>query len=66
MSDQDAYRRILASLSDAMLDDTHWPATSALIDEACGLTEQCSPDRRRPQERQAGAHRRALLPGTAP
>ena len=38
MSDQDAYRRILASLSDAMLDDTHWPATSALIDEACGLT----------------------------
>ena len=38
MSDEDAYRRILASLSDAMLDDTHWPATSALIDEACGLT----------------------------
>ena len=38
MSDQDAYRRILASLSDAMLDDSHWPATSALIDEACGLT----------------------------
>ena len=38
MSDQGAYRRILASLSDAMLDDTHWPATSALIDEACGLT----------------------------
>ena len=38
MSDQDAYQRILASLSDAMLDDSHWPATSALIDEACGLT----------------------------
>ena len=38
MSNQDAYQRILASLSDAMLDDTHWPATSALIDEACGLT----------------------------
>jgi len=38
MSDEDAYRRILASLSDAMLDDSHWPATSALIDEACGLT----------------------------
>ena len=38
MSDQDAYRRILASLSDAMLDDNHWPAASALIDEACGLT----------------------------
>ena len=41
MSDQDAYRRILASLSDAMLDDTHWPATSALIDEACGITGNC-------------------------
>ena len=37
-SNEDAYRRILASLSDAMLDNTHWPATSALIDEACGLT----------------------------
>lgn len=33
-----ALERILASLHDAMLDDTHWPATSALIDEACGLT----------------------------
>ena len=41
MSDQDAYQRILALLSDAMLDDTHWPATSALIDEACGITGNC-------------------------
>ena len=41
MSDQDAYQQILASLSDAMLDDTHWPATSALIDEACGITGNC-------------------------
>ena len=38
MSDQDAYERILASLHDAMLDDTHWPATSALIDEGCSLS----------------------------
>ena len=38
MSGQDAFERILASLYDAMLDDSHWPATSALIDEACGLT----------------------------
>ena len=37
MSDQDAFERILASLYDAMLDDTEWPATSALIDEACGI-----------------------------
>ena len=38
MNERDAFERILASLYDAMLDDTHWPATSALIDEACGLT----------------------------
>ena len=36
MSDQDAFERILAALHEAMLDDTLWPATSALIDEACG------------------------------
>ena len=35
MSDQDAFERILGSLHEAMLDDSHWPATSALIDEAC-------------------------------
>ena len=38
MSDQEAFGSIMASLYDAMLDDTHWPATSALIDEACGIT----------------------------
>ena len=37
MSNQDAFERILASLYAAMLDDRHWPATSALIDEACGI-----------------------------
>ncbi len=37
MSDRDAFEHILASLYEAMLDDTHWPATSALIDEACGI-----------------------------
>ena len=38
MSGHDAFERILASLHDAMLDDVHWPTTTALIDEACGLT----------------------------
>ena len=38
MGDQDAFERILASLHDAMLDNSRWPGTSALIDEACGLT----------------------------
>lgn len=38
MSDQAAFEDTLASLHDAMLYDTRWPATSALIDEACGLT----------------------------
>ena len=37
MSDQDAFERILAALHAATLDDTHWPTTSALIDEACGM-----------------------------
>ncbi len=37
MSDQDAFERIVASLHDAVLDETQWPATSALIDAACGL-----------------------------
>ena len=38
MSEPPAFERIVASLHDAMLDDSHWPATSALIDEACGVT----------------------------
>ncbi len=37
MSDQDAFERIGASFHDAVLDETLWPATSALIDAACGL-----------------------------
>ena len=41
MSNQGTYERTLTSLYDAMLDDTHWPATSALIDEACGITSNC-------------------------
>lgn len=35
---QGARERILSSLYDAMLDDARWPATSALIDDAVGLT----------------------------
>ena len=38
MSDQDAFERILAVMYDAMLDDSRWPAASALIDDACGIT----------------------------
>ena len=38
MSERGAFERILSSLYDARLDDTRWPATSALIDEACGIT----------------------------
>ena len=36
MSQHDAFDRIMTALHDAMLDDSHWPATSALIDEALG------------------------------
>ena len=38
MSEPPAFERILASVYDAMLDDARWPAASALIDEACGIT----------------------------
>ena len=38
MSQSDAFNRILASLRDAMLDDTHWAATAALIDDALRAT----------------------------
>ena len=38
MSEHDAFDRVLAAVHDATLDETRWPATSALIDEACGLT----------------------------
>ena len=37
MDRQAACDRALASLNEAMLDDVHWPATSALIDDACGM-----------------------------
>ena len=38
MSGHDAFERILASVHEAMLDDVHWPTTTALMDETCGLT----------------------------
>ena len=34
MSRHDAFERIVAGLNKAMLDDAHWPGTTALIDEA--------------------------------
>ncbi|MCY4141080.1 MAG: hypothetical protein OXF56_22790 [Rhodobacteraceae bacterium] len=37
MSSDNALAPILASIHEAMLDDARWPATSALIDEACGI-----------------------------
>ena len=50
MSDQDALERILAALHDAMLDDSQWPATSALIDEACGMQGNALLVRNGPQD----------------
>ena len=35
MSQQDAFDRFVAALHDAVLDDSRWAATSALIDDAC-------------------------------
>ena len=36
MNPGDAFERILRGLHRATLDDRHWPATAALIDEVCG------------------------------
>ena len=58
MSDHDAFARILASLYAAMLDETRWPATSVLIDEACG------PDRQWPHARR-GPERRTSVPSSS-
>ena len=38
MSRQDDFDRIIASLYEATLDDSHWRSTSALVDEVCGIT----------------------------
>ena len=35
MDQLDAFDRVLASLHEAALDDAHWPATAALLNEAC-------------------------------
>ena len=37
MSQPDALTRVVASLNEAALDDTRWPAASALIGDACGI-----------------------------
>ena len=37
MGQQDALDRVVASFGEAALDDTRWPATSALIGDACGI-----------------------------
>ena len=42
MSREDVFHRILASLHEATLDDARWPATTALIDEACGIGQSGS------------------------
>ncbi|MXZ37271.1 MAG: hypothetical protein F4230_12530 [Holophagales bacterium] len=36
MSPLDAFDRVLAALHRAALDDAHWPAAAALVDEECG------------------------------
>ena len=50
MSEQNAFERILRSLYDAMLDDTYWPDTSALIDEACGIRGNALPGGEGPKD----------------
>ena len=60
MSEHDAFDRVLAAVHAATLDETRWPATSALIDEACGLTGNGLMVGEGPTNdvRSSGAHRR--------
>ena len=37
MTQLDKLNQVLTSLGEAVFDDAHWPVTSALIDDACGL-----------------------------
>ena len=62
MSDRGAFERTLGSLHDAMLDDSHWPATSALIDEVCGLMGNTLAVGGRTERRYPGELLRTLLP----
>ena len=39
MNPRDSLDSLLATLYDAALDDVHWPAAHALMDEACGITK---------------------------
>ena len=41
LSESDTFERILASLHEAALDDTHWPSASALIDDTLGVHGNC-------------------------
>ena len=66
MSNQGTYERTLALLYDAMLDDTRWPATSALIDEACGITGNALLVGEGPQDDIRVLPVGLLLPGAAP
>lgn len=38
MSQREAFERVVAALQETALDDALWPATSALIDDACGAS----------------------------
>ena len=38
MSQADIVSRAVAAVNEAMLDDAHWPAASARLEEACGAT----------------------------
>ena len=66
MSYQDTFEHILAALYDAMLDDARWPAASALIDEACGITGNDLMVGEGPKDDVQADFVGVLLPGAAP
>ena len=66
MNPDDAFERILESLYRAMLDDAHWPAASALIDEACAYFHVHFPPRRGHSPPPGRTARRPTVPSPRP
>ena len=61
MGDQDAFERILASLHDAMLDDSRWPGTRLLCRRSVDDTAHHTADRHDWKRVQPAADTRRLI-----
>ena len=51
MNPRNSFKRLLAALEGAALDDARWPGAVRLIDEGCGATGKGARSRRPPRRR---------------